>query len=239
MAIYKLRPWFENMNENILLIEDEKNLRTTLGDRLRKEGYSVDFATDGIEGLEKASRLPFDLIILDVMLPRKNGFDVCRDIRNAGLTTPILLLTARTETVEKVLGLKLGADDYVTKPFDSLELLARIEALLRRAPMRTGPNVYQFGPLCVDTRRTSVTKEGTSVDLSAREFQLLRYLIEHAGTSLSRDQILRDVWGYESDTLTRTLDVHISTLRQKLEDDPKKPELIVTVPGLGYKLQEQ
>ncbi|PYY16532.1 MAG: DNA-binding response regulator [Acidobacteria bacterium] len=227
------------MNEAILLVEDEKNLRITLGDRLRKEGYIVDFATDGVEGLEKATRLPFDLIILDVMLPRRNGFDVCRDIRNAGLATPIVLLTARTETVEKVLGLKLGADDYVTKPFDSMELLARIEALLRRAPMRTGQSLYQIGPLCVDTRRTTVTKEGKPVDLSAREFQLLRYFIEHAGRSLSRDQILKDVWGYEPDTFTRTVDVHVSSLRQKLEGDPKKPELILTVPGLGYKLQEQ
>ena len=227
------------MNEAILLVEDEKNLRITLGDRLRKEGYIVDFATDGVEGLEKATRLPFDLIILDVMLPRRNGFDVCRDIRNAGLATPIVLLTARTETVEKVLGLKLGADDYVTKPFDSMELLARIEALLRRAPLRTGQSLYQIGPLCVDTRRTTVTKEGKPVDLSAREFQLLRYFIEHAGRSLSRDQILKDVWGYEPDTFTRTVDVHVSSLRQKLEGDPKKPELILTVPGLGYKLQEQ
>ena len=227
------------MNEAILLVEDEKNLRITLGDRLRKEGYIVDFATDGVEGLEKATRLPFDLIILDVMLPRRNGFDVCRDIRTAGLATPIVLLTARTETVEKVLGLKLGADDYVTKPFDSMELLARVEALLRRAPMRTGQSLYQIGPLCVDTRRTTVTKEGKPVDLSAREFQLLRYFIEHAGRSLSRDQILKDVWGYEPDTFTRTVDVHVSSLRQKLEGDPKKPELILTVPGLGYKLQEQ
>ncbi|HWC19469.1 MAG TPA: response regulator transcription factor, partial [Terriglobales bacterium] len=145
------------MNESILLIEDEKNLRTTLGDRLRKEGYTVDFACDGIEGFEKASRLPFDLIILDVMLPHKSGFDLCRDIRSAGLATPILVLTARTETVEKVLGLKLGADDYVTKPFDSMELLARIEALLRRSPMRTGQSIYQHGPLHLDARRTTVT----------------------------------------------------------------------------------
>lgn len=227
------------MEETILLVEDEKNLRTILGDRLRKEGYTVDFAIDGIEGFEKATRQAFDLIILDVMLPRKNGFDVCRDIRNAGLATPIILLTARTETVEKVLGLKLGADDYVTKPFDSLELLARIEALLRRPPLRPGQSVYQIGAVCVDTRRTSVTKEGRPIELSQREFQLLRYLIEHAGMSLSRDQILRDVWGYETNTFTRTVDVHVSSLRQKLEEDPKKPDLIVTVPGLGYKLQER
>lgn len=227
------------MNESILLVEDEKNLRTTLGDRLRKEGYLVDFATDGIQGFDKAARIPFDLIILDIMLPGKNGLDVCRDIRSAGLSTPIILLTARTETVEKVLGLKLGADDYVTKPFDSMELLARIEALLRRPSLRAGQSVHQVGSICVDTRRTSVTKEGRPVELSQREFQLLRYLIEHAGMSLSRDQILRDVWGYETTTFTRTVDVHVSSLRQKLEEDPKKPELIVTVPGLGYKLQEK
>jgi two-component system alkaline phosphatase synthesis response regulator PhoP len=227
------------MNEHILLIEDEKALRTTLGDRLRKEGYVVDFAADGEEGFEKATRLPFDLIIMDVMLPARNGFDVCRDIRNAGLATPILLLTARSETVEKVLGLKLGADDYVTKPFDSMELLARMEALLRRTPLRTGQTVYQLGSVTVDTRRTSVTKQGNPVYLSAREFQLLRYLIEHQGITLSRDRILRNVWGYESDTFTRTVDVHISSLRQKLEEDPRRPELILTVPGMGYKLQEQ
>jgi two-component system alkaline phosphatase synthesis response regulator PhoP len=225
------------MNEHVLLIEDEKALRTTLGDRLRKEGYVVDFAADGEEGFEKATRLPFDLIILDVMLPARNGFDVCRDIRNAGLATPILLLTARSETVEKVLGLKLGADDYVTKPFDSMELLARMEALLRRTPLRTGQTVYQLGSITVDTRRTSVTKQGNPVYLSAREFQLLRYLIEHQGITLSRDRILRNVWWYESDTFTRTVDVHISSLRQKLEEDPRRPELIMTVPGMGYKLQ--
>jgi two-component system alkaline phosphatase synthesis response regulator PhoP len=227
------------MNEHIFLVEDEKNLRTTLGDRLQKEGYIVDFADDGIKAFERATREPFDLIILDVMLPRKNGFDVCRDIRNAGLATPILLLTARTETVEKVLGLKLGADDYVTKPFDSMELLARIEALLRRAPMRVEQNIYEVGSVCVDARRTIVTKDGKPLNLSAKEFQLLRYLIEHSGSTLSRDEILRDVWGYESDTFTRTVDVHISSLRQKLENDPKRPELILTVPGLGYRLQEQ
>ncbi|MBV9075763.1 MAG: response regulator transcription factor [Acidobacteria bacterium] len=227
------------MNEHILLVEDEKALRTTLGDRLRREGYVVDLAADGQEGFDKATRLPFDLIILDVMLPVRNGFDVCRDIRIAGLATPILLLTARSETVEKVLGLKLGADDYVTKPFDSMELLARLEALLRRTPLRTGQTVYQLGSICLDTRRTTVTKQGDPIYLSAREFQLLRYLAEHIGVTLSRDRILRHVWGYESDTFTRTVDVHISSLRQKLEDDPKKPELIVTVPGVGYKLQEQ
>jgi two-component system alkaline phosphatase synthesis response regulator PhoP len=225
------------MNDNILLVEDEEALRMTLSDRLRGEGYMVDFAADGDQGFDKATTLPFDLIILDIMLPRRNGFDLCRDIRQAGLATPILLLTARGQTAEKVVGLKLGADDYVTKPFDTLELMARIEALLRRAPARAGQGVYQFGSIHVDIRGTQVTRDGTAVNLSAREFQLLRYFIEHAGVTLSRDDILREVWGYEAGTFTRTVDVHIASLRQKLEKSPKKPALIVTVPGIGYKFQ--
>ena len=156
------------MNENILLVEDEEALRMTLTDRLRSEGYVVDFAGDGEQGFDKATRLPFDLIILDVMLPLRNGFDLCRDIRQAGLATPILLLTARGQTVDKVVGLKLGADDYVTKPFDTLELMARIEALLRRLPARAGQGLFQFGPVRIDVRGTKVTREGKPVYLSAR-----------------------------------------------------------------------
>jgi two-component system alkaline phosphatase synthesis response regulator PhoP len=225
------------MNENILLIEDEEALQMTLGDRLRSEGYVVNSATDGDQGFDKATRLPFDLIILDIMLPHRNGFDLCRDIRLAGLATPILLLTARGQTAEKVVGLKLGADDYVTKPFDTLELMARIEALLRRAPARTGQGLHQFGSIRVDFRGTQVLREGKPVYLSAREFQLLRYFIEHKGATLSRDEILREVWGYEAGTFTRTVDVHIAGLRQKLEKSPRQPSLIVTVPGVGYKFQ--
>ncbi len=146
----------------------------------------MDFASDGNEGLNKATGLPFDLIILDVMLPNRSGFDVCRDIRKAGLATPILLLTARDQTVDKVLGLKLGADDYVTKPFDTLELMARLEALLRRAPGRISPSVYQVGPIRMDVRGTEVTRNGHAVYLSAREFQLLRHFMEHPGATLSR-----------------------------------------------------
>jgi two-component system alkaline phosphatase synthesis response regulator PhoP len=226
------------MNANILLVEDEEALRMTLGDRLLSEGYAVDYAADGEEGYEKATRLPFDLILLDVMLPRKNGFDVCRDIRQAGLITPILMLTARGQTIDKVLGLKIGADDYVTKPFDMMELTARIEALLRRAPTKTpeAQDVYQIGSVKIDLRGTSVSREGKAVRLSAREFQLLRYFVEHSGATLSRDQILKDVWGYSAETFTRTVDVHVASLRQKLEKDPKQPELILTVQGLGYKL---
>jgi two-component system alkaline phosphatase synthesis response regulator PhoP len=225
------------MNENILLVEDEQALRMTLSDRLQSEGYVVDFSPDGEQGFEKATSLPFDLIILDIMLPRRSGLDVCRDIRLAGLATPILLLTARGQIVDKVAGLKLGADDYVTKPFDTLELMARIEALLRRAPTRTGQGILHFGSIRVDVRGTQVTREGKPVYLSAREFQLLRYFAEHNGITLSRDEILREVWGYEVGTFTRTVDVHVAGLRQKLEKAPKKPEMIITVPGIGYKFQ--
>ncbi len=190
------------MNESILLVEDEKALRTTLSDRLRSEGYVVETATDGREGFDKASSHPFDLIILDVMLPRRNGLDVCRDIRAAGMATPILILTVRNETVDKVVGLKLGADDYVTKPFEASELLARIEVLLRRVPIH---------------------------------FQLLRYLMERVGTTVTREELLRSVWGYDADTFTRTVDTHIASLRQKLEQNPKKPEFILAVSGVGYR----
>lgn len=225
------------MNENILLVEDEEALRMTLRDRLQSEGYVVDLADDGEKGYEKATRLPFDLIILDIMLPRCNGLDVCRGIRLAGLATPILLLTARGQTVDKVVGLKLGADDYVTKPFDTMELMARIEVLLRRSAPRSGTGLHKFGPIRVDFRGTQVTRDGAPVYLTAREFQLLRYLIERAGTTLSRTEILREVWGYEGGTFSRTVDVHVASLRQKLEDTPKKPKWIVTVPGLGYRFQ--
>ena len=225
------------MDANILLVEDEAGLRMTLGDRLATEGYTVDYASNGDEAFEKATRLPFDLILLDVMLPRRSGFDVCRDIRQAGLITPILMLTARGLTVDKVLGLKIGADDYLTKPFEMMELMARIEALLRRSPAKPAPHqgIFQAGAIVVDVRGTSVSRDGKPVRLSAREFQLLRYFIEHRGATLSRDQILKDVWGYSADTFTRTVDVHVASLRQKLEKDPKQPELILTVQGLGYK----
>jgi len=225
------------MNENILLVEDEEALRMTLRDRLQSEGYVVDLAEDGEQGYEKATGLPFDLIILDIMLPRCNGLDVCRGIRLAGLATPILLLTARGQTVYKVVGLKLGADDYVTKPFDTMELMARIEVLLRRSAPRTSVGLHKFGPIRVDFRGTQVTRDGAPVYLTAREFQLLRYLIERAGTTLSRTEILRAVWGYEGGTFSRTVDVHVASLRQKLEEMPKKPKWIVTVPGLGYRFQ--
>ncbi len=221
----------------ILLVEDEPGLVLTLADRLASEGYDVESASDGEEGLAKASSGGYDLIILDVMLPRLGGFEVCRRLRQAGVDTPILMLTARTQVVDKVVGLKTGADDYVTKPFDMMELLARVEALLRRAPARTpkAAESYRFGPVEVDFRRAEVVRDGRPVALSAREYALLRYLIEHRGAALSREELLEKVWGYEPGTTTRTVDVHIAWLRQKLEDNPKYPQFILTVRGLGYK----
>jgi two-component system, OmpR family, alkaline phosphatase synthesis response regulator PhoP len=225
------------MNEYILLVEDEEALRMTLGDRLRSEGYVVDLACDGKEGFDKAISVPFDLIIMDVMLPHRSGLDVCRDIRKAGLATPVLVLTARDQTMDKVLGLKLGADDYVTKPFDTLELMARVEALLRRLPSRPKQSIYQAGSLRMDVRGTEVLRDGQPLSFSAREFQLLRHFMENPGVTLSRNELLKAVWGYEDGTLTRTVDVHVASLRQKIEKDPKHPELIVTMTGIGYKFK--
>lgn len=223
------------MRENILLVEDEQALRSTLSVRLRGEGYVVDTAADGVEGFEKATTQPFDLIILDIMLPYRSGLDVCRDLRQAGLATPILFLSARHQTTDKVIGLKLGADDYVTKPFKAAELIARIEALLRRVPIRSGHGVHQFGAIRVDIRRAEVTRNEKPVYLSAREFQLLRYFIERAGSTIPRVELLRSVWGYDTNTLTRTVDMHVASLREKLEENPRHPELIITVAGVGYK----
>jgi two-component system alkaline phosphatase synthesis response regulator PhoP len=221
----------------VLIVEDEAGLRLTLTDRLGSEGYAVETANDGETGLACATSGGFDLIVLDVMLPRMNGFDVCREARQRGVTTPILMLTARGQVVDKVVGLKLGADDYLTKPFETIELMARLEALLRRRPSAPlpGGGTYRFGEVVVDFRRAEVTRGGQPVDLSAREFKLLRHLIEHRGAALSRDALLSDVWGYDEMPLTRTVDVHVAGLRQKLEANPKSPEYILTVHGLGYK----
>jgi len=221
----------------VLIVEDEAGLRLTLSDRLTSEGYAVDTASDGEAGLARATSGAYDLIVLDVMLPRMNGFDVCTGVRQRGVTTPILMLTARGQVVDKVVGLKLGADDYMTKPFEAIELVARLEALLRRrssAPL-PGGDVYRFGDVMIDFRRMEVTRGGRAVDLSAREFKLLRHFVEHRGATLSRDALLADVWGYGGMPLTRTVDVHVAGLRQKIESNPKSPEYILTVHGLGYK----
>lgn len=228
------------MDKRILLVEDEPGLVLTLSDRLSKEGYAVEAVRDGQSGLEMALAGSFDLMVLDVMLPRRSGIDVCRDLRQAGNLTPVLMLTARGQVLDKVLGLKLGADDYLTKPFDMLELLARIEALLRRPAASTAAGgTFQAGALRVDLRSTSVWRGEEKVALSAREFQLLRYLIEHRGETVSREALLKEVWGYEAAPTTRTVDVHVAWLRQKVEDNPKQPQLIVTVPGFGYKFADE
>jgi two-component system alkaline phosphatase synthesis response regulator PhoP len=221
----------------VLIVEDEPGLRLTLTDRLGSEGYAGETASDGEAGLACATSGGYDLIVLDVMLPRMNGFDVCRAARQRGVTTPILMLTARGQVVDKVVGLKLGADDYLTKPFETIELMARLEALLRRRPSAPlpGGDTYRFGEIVVDFRRAEVARGGQAVDLSAREFKLLRHFIEHRGATLSRDALLSDVWGYDEMPLTRTVDVHVAGLRQKLELNPRSPEYILTVHGLGYK----
>ncbi|MBK8149918.1 MAG: response regulator transcription factor [Acidobacteria bacterium] len=225
---------------NVLLVEDEQGLILTLTDRLVSEGFSVKSATDGEAGLALALGESFDLIILDVMLPKKNGYDVCLDLRQKNVSTPILMLTAKGETIDKVLGLKLGADDYLTKPFEVIELLARIEALLRRVPQSTAKSAGRvaFGDVTVDFRRAEISRRGEPVDLSAMEFKLLQFLIENPGTVHSRDHLLDAVWGYDAMPSTRTVDVHIAWLRQKLEENPKHPKYIQTVHGLGYRFCE-
>jgi two-component system alkaline phosphatase synthesis response regulator PhoP len=226
------------MSKRILFVEDEPGLVMTLTDRLRSEGYTVETASDGEVGLTRAASETWDAIILDIMLPRKNGFDICRDLRQRDNHTPIIMLTARGQVVDKVVGLKLGADDYLTKPFEMIELLARLEALLRRAPSippASSPEQYQFGNIRVDFHRTEVLRAGQAIDLSALEFRLLRYFIEHRGATLSRDMLLNDVWGYNTLVSTRTVDVHVAWLRQKLETNPHHPQFILTVHGIGYK----
>ena len=223
--------------QRILLVEDEPGLVMTLTDRLAGEGYAVESREDGESGLEAALSGGFDLLILDWMLPRKSGLEICRRLRASDIDTPVLMLTARGQVVDKVVGLQTGADDYVTKPFDMMELLARVQALLRRAPRNAGAasTQYQFGTVSVNFRSAEVQRGGKPVPLSAREFHLLRYLIEHRGEIVSRDQLLTEVWGYENLPSTRTVDVHMAWLRQKLEVNPKHPEYIQTLRGLGYK----
>jgi two-component system, OmpR family, alkaline phosphatase synthesis response regulator PhoP len=225
------------MAAKILIVEDEAGLVTTLRDRLRKQGYAVSVARDGVSAMETATRLSFDLILLDLMLPGQSGLAVCEKLRKAGSSTPILMLTARRQTKDKVAGLKAGGDDYLTKPFHMAELLARIEALLRRPTNLDGAAAvrYQFGKVEIDVRRTEVSRDGKVVPLSAKEFQLLHYFLEHRDATLSREELLREVWGYQEVPSTRTVDVHVAWLRQKIEQDPKNPQYILTVVGFGYK----
>jgi DNA-binding response OmpR family regulator len=220
----------------ILFVEDEAAFAVGLIDRLQSEGYDVEWAQTGTAGYQKAREGPFDLILLDVMLPGKNGFDICRDLRREGVNAPVLMLTARGEVVDRVVGLKLGADDYVQKNCEPMELMARIEALLRRAGAKVPAGQAEFGDVHVDLSRHEVTRAGKPVVLSPVEFRLLEYLIERRGIVVSREQLLEDVWSLNSDTLSRTVDVHIAGLRKKIEADSRYPRHLLTIKGAGYKL---
>ena len=224
--------------KRILVIEDEPQMLLGLRDNLELEGYEVATALDGDEGLQKAASFQPDLVILDVMLPRKNGFDVCRELRARGTVTPVVMLTARSQEADKVLGLELGADDYVTKPFSITELLARVRAVLRRTgtrPASTSADTYRIGDLEIDFRMHQARRGKQRVEFTAREFELLRYFVTHIGHVVTREQILNEVWGYEEFPTTRTIDNFVAKLRQKIERSPHAPEHILTIHGSGYK----
>jgi two-component system alkaline phosphatase synthesis response regulator PhoP len=221
----------------ILLIEDEVGLVRTLSDLLSQRGYTVDTAVTGEAGLEAATTQSFDLIILDVMLPGMDGIEVCRRLRRAGLRIPIVMLTARSEISDKITGFEGGADDYVTKPYDSDELLARIAALLRRASFSGEKDLrsFEFDGKRIDFVKSQLHRAGATIDLSERESRLLRYFVEHKGEIVTRERLLQEVWGYQAVPFTRTVDVHIVWLRQKIEEDPRNPRYILTVHGQGYR----
>ena len=221
----------------ILLVEDEPSLVMTLVDRLVSEGYAVESARTGEQGIALALAGSFDLIILDVMLPGKDGLEVCREVRARGVGIPILMLTARGQVVDRVVGLKLGADDYLTKPFEMIELLARIEVLFRRARVAhsTQPGTYAFGDVRVDFRSGEVFRAGEPLAISALEFKLLAFLIQNRGALLTREELLDKVWGYHATPTTRTVDVHVAALRQKVEPVPSRPAFILTIHGRGYR----
>jgi len=220
----------------VLIVEDDEAMAVALRDGFAYEGYDVHLARDGADGLTAATEGSPDLILLDVMLPKMSGLDVCRKIRNDGNKTPVIMLTARGQEIDKVLGLKIGADDYVTKPFSFLELMARVEAVLRRATGYDGrPETYRFGDISIDFKKMETRKGSKKVELSHREFDLLRFLIDHRGEVLPRERILSAVWGYKNGSFTRTVDMHVAKLRKKIEDRPTAPSHIVTVHRVGYK----
>jgi two-component system alkaline phosphatase synthesis response regulator PhoP len=225
------------MPSRILLVEDEPGLVLTVSDLLTEAGYEVESAMDGEEGLALASRADFDMAILDVMLPKKSGFEVCRQLREQGADFAVLMLTAKSELQDRVTGLNLGADDYLVKPFEPLELLARVEAMLRRVgkERRMAVTSFRFGDVAVDFERAELLKGGQPVMLAGKEFQLLRYLIDNRRRVVPREELLQKVWEYSEDVASRTLDVHIAWLRQKLEEHPQSPRYIHTVRGKGYR----
>jgi two-component system alkaline phosphatase synthesis response regulator PhoP len=225
------------VSSRILLVEDEPGLVLTLSDLLAAEGYAVESALDGPTGLARVLKEKFDLVILDVMLPGKNGFDVCRELRRQGKDVAVIMLTAKSQLTDRVVGLKLGADDYLIKPFEPPELLARIEALLRRVKKENlGPVAsFRFGDVEIDFESGDVRKGGMPVGLAGKEIELLRYLIDHRGNVVSREELLEGVWEYQPGVSSRTIDVHVAWLRQKLEDQPQAPRHIHTVRGVGYR----
>ena len=220
----------------ILIVEDAPSMSAALKDGFEYEGFTVTLTGDGAAGLRLATESSSDLIVLDVMLPKMNGLDLCKEIRRKGGTVPIIMLTARGPEIDKVLGLRLGADDYLTKPFGFMELMARVEALLRRTSGHpAAPDTCTFGDVTADFGKSEVRKKGRILELSSRELRLLQYLVQHRGEVVSRDRLLDAVWDYDAAPITRTVDMHIAKLRKKIEDAPASPRYIVTVHGLGYK----
>jgi two-component system alkaline phosphatase synthesis response regulator PhoP len=220
----------------VLIVEDDDSMSVALRDGFEYEKYAVSLAKDGESALRMATRVSPDLIILDVMLPKMSGLDVCKRLRSERNGVPIIMLTARGQEIDKVLGLKIGADDYVTKPFSFMELMARVEAVMRRAHGQIEPiEELHFGDVSVFFKRGEATKGGAPIDLSPREFTLLRFLAERKGDVVSREQLLTIVWGYDSSSTSRTVDVHIAKLRRKIETSPEEPKFIITVHGMGYK----
>lgn len=222
--------------KKILIIEDDPAISMGLQDSLIEEHYEVMSEDDGERGFNKAMKENFDLILLDIMLPSKNGIDICRDLRSNGINSAILMLTSKKEEMDKVLGLEIGADDYVTKPFSIRELLARIKALLRRnAEVINEIEEYSFGNIFIDFKKQEATKNNESIQLSSTEYKILKYLIQHEGNVIARDNFLDDVWGYDSFPTTRTVDNYILSIRKQIEDDPSNPKHIITLHKAGYK----
>jgi DNA-binding response OmpR family regulator len=219
----------------ILIVEDDPAMSVALRDGFEFERHKVDLATDGEEGYRLASRNDYDVIILDVMLPKKSGLDICKELRKMGRQTPIIMLTARGQEIDKIVGLKLGADDYVTKPFSFMELMARVEAVLRRTTRTAPGDEVAFGAVHLDFRTYQATRQEQPIDLTPREFRILRYFLEHANEVVSREALLSHVWGYDSSAFTRTVDTHMARLRQKIEQIPSDPRHLITVHRVGYK----
>jgi DNA-binding response OmpR family regulator len=224
-----------NRSSVIAIIEDDESVRTSLKLNLELEGYTIFGAADGEEGIGLVNKEKPDLIILDVMMPKKDGLQTCKELRNAGISTPLILLTARNAEVDKVLGLELGADDYLAKPFGMLELLARVKALLRRTQVFREVDKVHFDDVVIDFKAYKAERNQLPLELSAREYRLLRYLVAKAGSVVTRDELLDEVWGYNSYPSTRTVDNHIARLRQKIEDNVESPKHILTVHGVGYR----